>query len=435
VPRFRELSREMQARDDFIARPKNEREALRLQLLNGAWLNALKGSPYYGELARRLKLPDHFGSFEEYSSLVPATPKSALRMAADGFKLCGWRRGKWMATGGSTGVPVRVFWGLRGHLQSLRDQYWARSWWGIEPFDRQAMLWGHERSHGSGLAGNVRRIAVPLVDKLRRRIRFTAYKLDAESLRRYYDVIAGFGPKSLYAYASAAHLLALANRGREPLPRPLQAAFLAAEPVIDAFRESIREVFGCPCAGEYGSIDCGMIAYEHPRGGYRIFERSVYVETVPRGEGFEILVTQLRDTGFPLFRYEVGDMTSAPLMRGANGWEMLANVEGRSYDMLHGPGGAVVYGGAVTQIIKQLPDVAIFAVRQKRDFSISIEIQTCSGNDLAEAEKARIAREVGEILGPVPVEIRRVESLERTAAGKHRWITSELNTPQGAREK
>ena len=424
VPRFRVLSRELEARADFSALPKPIRDRRRLERLNDRWCTAVHEAGYYRELARKLGLPERFDSLQEFAEVVPVTPRQAVRDRPDDFRLPERRRGKWMTTGGSTGVPTRVFWGLDGHLESLRDQYWARSWWGVGVFDRQAMLWGHATSHGTGLAGWGRKMLVPLIDGLRRRMRLSAYRLDHESLRAYFDRIAAFRPVSLYAYGSAAHLLAIANRGRRG-PDSLKVAFLAAEPIQDAFRESIGDVFGCPCAGEYGSIDCGMIAYEHPAGKYRVFERSVVVETVPRDGEYGILVTQLRDTGYPLFRYEVGDMTPAALSCGADGAEVLEAVSGRCYDVLRSPAGAACYGGAVTQILKQLADVALFTVRQGRDFSLTILVQTVSGGDISEDGKRFVATEIAKVLPGVAVGIRTVPEMERTAAGKHRWITSE----------
>ena len=272
-----------------------------------------------------------------------------------------------MLTGGSTGSPTRVYWKLKGHLESLRDQYWARTWWGVAPFDRQAMLWGHSHSFGTGLKGYYHRMAVPVIDGLRGRRRFSAYRMDAETLRKYYDSMARFRPRSLYAYASAAHLFASANRGRPPLSQPLAAAFLAAEPVQQSYRSSIRDVFGCPAVGEYGSIECGMIAYEHPSGGYRVFERSVLVETEKNQNGFQILVTQLRDTGFPLFRYEIGDETPAAVQVSEDGFETLHAIRGRSHDFLWTPLGSAFHAEMITPVIERFPEVVLFNVHQDQE--------------------------------------------------------------------
>ena len=427
VPRFRTLQPEMLSRRKFYALSRNDRGALRLARLNILWKKAATGSRYYAALIRERHLPPGFTSLEEFQALVPITPKAAVRADPAAFRLAGRRRGTWMLTGGSTGAPTRVFWALTGHLESLRDQYFARGWWGVHTFDRMAMLWGHSHSFGRGIAGFSRKLMVPVIDRLRNRMRFSAYQLDAPTLQRYYDAMARFGPASLYAYGSAAHLLACANRGRQPLPQPLKVAFLAAEPILEMFRESIYEVLGCPCAGEYGSIECGMIAYEHPLGMYRVFERSVIVETVPAETGYEIIVTQLRHTGFPLFRYEIGDVAPTPLARGPNGWDTLSTIRGRSHDLLRSPAGAVCHGEALTHIIERIPDVLLFSVVQKATYNLVIQIQTKSGADISPNAANWIKSNVQRLLGnDVPVDVTSVKAEERTLAGKHRWIVSEV---------
>lgn len=428
VPRFRCLDQEMEKRDRFYRLSSQERQDLQLQRLNEAWGVAVQGSKYYSEQLRRLKLPPRFSSLEEFRQLVPRTSKEAVRAAPEAFKIPGHQRGKWMLTGGSTGSPTKVFWKLEGHLESLRDQYWARTWWGVFPFERQAMLWGHSHSFGTGFKGFYHKITIPLIDQLRGRRRFSAYHMGPEALRRYYDEMAAFRPCSLYAYASAGHLLACANYGRPPLPKPLKAAFLAAEPILESYRQSIRQVFGCPAVGEYGSIECGMIAYEHPTDGYRVFQHSVLVETEKDQSGYQILVTQLRDTAFPLFRYEIGDISLDPLKTSSEGFEILRNIEGRSHELIRTPSGNIFHGEMITHIMEQIPEVVIFNVHQDGQLRLHFQIVTKDCEILPASRLEWIRREIYKAIGEkLDIFIAIVPELERTHAGKHRWITSDVN--------
>lgn len=427
VPRFRCLEDEMNRRTQFEHLTLTERNEIRLLRLNEVWRNATQKSRYYAELSQRLKLPDKFSSFEEFRTTVPRTTKDAVRFEPDAFKISGPQRGRWMLTGGSTGSPTKVFWKLEGHLESLRDQYWARTWWGVSPFDRQAMLWGHFHSFSGGLKGLYLRLSIPMIDWLRRRRRFSAYHLDPDSLRKYYDQMAGFHPRSLYAYASAAHLLACANKGRPPLPQPLTAAFLAAEPIFASYRSAIREVFGCPVVGEYGSIECGMLAYEHPRGGYRIFQRSVLVETEKEEFGYQILVTQLRDTAFPLFRYEIGDVTSQPLDLSAEGFETLHTICGRAHDLIRTPSGSVFHGEMLTHILECIPEVVLFHIHQDRQLALHFQVRTSDGKELSQSQIKWISQSMLKVLQEkMDITVTLVPMLDRSLSGKHRWITSDV---------
>ncbi len=296
VPRFRHLDAEFQARDAFAAMSAGDRDLARLERLNCNWAKALAFDGHYARLASRHHLPPRFCSLEEFKDLVPITRREDVCADPAAFKLPDQSGGTWDYSSGSTGDPVRVFWSNRGRLESLRDQYWARSWWGVDPFDRQALLWGHAVLLGSCWQKTWERSSQLVLDRLRGRRRFNAHCLDASSLRASYDAIARFRPVSLYAFASYAHLLALASRDR-PGPRlRLKAAFLTSERILPSHRESIREVFDCACVGEYGSVDCGLIAHEEESRGYRVFERSVLVETLPHETGYSIYITPLLDT-------------------------------------------------------------------------------------------------------------------------------------------
>ncbi|MFZ0052202.1 MAG: hypothetical protein WAK96_10530 [Desulfobaccales bacterium] len=250
--------------------------------------------------------------------------------------------------------------------------------------------------------------------------------MDPTTLREYYDKIVSFRPRSLYAYASAAYLFAWANQGRPPLPQPLTAAFLAAEPVLESYRTAIHEVLGCPSVGEYGSIECGLLAYEHPSGGYRIFQRSVLVETEKDQGGYQILVTQLRDTGFPLFRYEIGDVTPQPLQLSLDGFETLKAIVGRAHDLIRTPSGNVFHGEMITHILERIPEIVLFSIHQDKQLTLHFQVRTSDGQELSKNSIEWITQSMLTALQEqINITFTVVPWLDRTLAGKHRWITSE----------
>ncbi len=432
VPRFRVLDAEFRARDAFDAMTANDRDQLRLERLNRNWSKALTSGGYYGELASRGRLPWHFRSLQEFQQTVPATPRNAVCANPSAFKLADAGHGRWLVSSGSTGLPVRVFWSKAGHLESLRDQYWARTRWGVDPFEPQAMLWGHPPSLEPLLQQTWKRCSLLVLDRFRHRKRFDACHFDTATLRACYEGIARCRATSLYAYASSAHLLALANRDRSNLPVRLTAAFLTSEPILPDYRVSVREVFGCPCVGEYGSADCGLMAHEMDSQGYRVFERSVLVETVAQEIGYAVYATQLRDTGFPLFRYETGDMTLAPLGRNGGDTEILDGICGRRHDVIRSSSGRLHHGMTFELVLKSLPEVALFKVIQHRDLGLDILVQTKSGQRLPVQRENWIRQRAAELVGAdVAVAVRTVDGIERSPAGKHRCVVSELSDRTG----
>jgi phenylacetate-coenzyme A ligase PaaK-like adenylate-forming protein len=70
----------------------------------------------------------------------------------------------------------------------------------------------------------------------------------------------------------------------------------------------IRQKLGCRLAMEYGTVECGNIAYTVPDGRYQVFWDTHLVEAIRTGEhAYEAYVTNLYNKYVPLFRYKLGD--------------------------------------------------------------------------------------------------------------------------------
>ena len=59
----------------------------------------------------------------------------------------------------------------------LRCRYRMQAAWGVDFFDRSAMLWGHSASLKPGLAGYLALVRLPVEDWLRNRLRLSAYQV------------------------------------------------------------------------------------------------------------------------------------------------------------------------------------------------------------------------------------------------------------------
>src|SRR5262249_15953811 len=141
--------------------------------------------PYYRRLAADADLPPRFGTLAEYRAAVPVLPKPVVRARPHDFLSEKAPPGCWKRTGGSTGSPMKVFWGKDAYRKLLHAKYRWLAAWGLDIFDRTAFLWGHSASLAPGLAGCVARWRQPLEDRLRNRIRLSAYHLGHDDLRTY----------------------------------------------------------------------------------------------------------------------------------------------------------------------------------------------------------------------------------------------------------
>jgi phosphoenolpyruvate mutase len=431
LPRFRRAYRslgELAAREAWL---REEIEAWQLRRLNEVWAHAVAHVPHYRRLAAEARLPPRFASLTEYTARVPVLAKAAVAGRAAEFLSEEPACGSWKRTGGSTGAPMDVYWGCEAHLESLRAKYCFLASWDLDIFDRQAYLWGHSASFKPGLAGRLARWRQPLEDWLRHRLRLSAYHLGRDDLRRYLDRIAAFGPRSVYGYSRAVALLAGEAEAARFRCDTLRVAILTGEPATPPLVETIERGLGVQAAVEYGSIECGFLAASDRGRRLRVREDLVLLESVPReDERFDIVVTVLNNPSFPLLRYALGDVTDRPLERPDRGFAVLANVAGRSNDLVLSQTGRRLHSARFDALFKyEAEAVRRFRVRQHADGALTVHLEVDDPKRPVNAPA--LESKIRELVEGYPVQVAVVQTLPQTAAGKHRLVVSDLDLGAG----
>jgi phenylacetate-CoA ligase len=428
LPRFRAAYRAIREMEQREGWSRADLERLQLERLNAVWDHARRHVPHYASVAGRLRLPAQFASLAEFQALVPVLPKEAVRDRPRAFFSAGAGRGFWTRTGGSTGAPMDAFWGRQAHLEMLRGRYRFLAAWGVDIFDRAAFLWGHGCSFEAGLKGRLARWLLPLEDRLRNRIRLSAYCVGPDDLRRYLDRIAAFRPAFLYTYPQSALLLAREAEALRFRCDSLRLVVLSGEPAFPHVIEAVRRAFAAPVAVEYGTIECGFLAGEWPDRTLRVREEHALVETLPRGDGyFDLALTVLDNPSFPLLRYAVGDVTDAPIERPARGLAVLRNVTGRTTDFILSRTGRAVHHIRFDALFKyEMDNVRRFRVHQTTNGGVLVTLELRPGTSL---ETGALERKVSELVEGYPVSVSVVASVPQTPAGKHRLVVSEMEAP------
>src|SRR5205807_1956469 len=145
--------------------------------------------------------------------------------------------------------------------------------------------------------------------------------------------LARFRPALLYAYSTAADLLAKEAEASGFRCPSLKLVALTSEFVFPRTIATIERALGVPAVSEYGSVECGLLAGEGRDRALRAREDHVLLETLPRDDGrYDIVVTVLNNPSFPLLRYALGDVSDAPLDVPARGFARLKNIAGRDND-------------------------------------------------------------------------------------------------------
>lgn len=426
-PRFRGISRElrqMEARENW---PRADIEGLQLERLNDVWSHAITHVPHYRSLCSRLKLPGRFQSLGEFQALVPILPREIVRGNPREFLSEQLERGEWTRTSGSTGTPLQMYWPHSSSVEALRSRYRHQQTFGVDVFDRQAYLWGNGGASTLrwpvSAAANLR---LGVQDWLRNRVRMSPLQAGRAEYQRYLRMLARFQPAAIYAYSSAALLLAReAGPGGLRCPS-LRVAVLSAEPAPPQLVRTVEGALGVPAVNEYGSIESGPIAFEGPDRTLRIREDSLLVETEPRPDGqHDILVTTLHNQSFPLIRYAIGDLTDGPLMVPQVGFAALRNIVGRVNDLLRTRTGRILHWVQVDAVFEHDETVRRYTVHQQRDGAVSVVVEPTDPQTPPDPQ--RLAGAIREMLEGYPVQLSVVPLLPSGPNGKHRWITSELS--------
>jgi phenylacetate-CoA ligase len=337
------------------------------------------------------------------------------------------------STGGSTGEPL-VFYIDRHRAANEWAACWrARSWWGLTWGDSWVWLWGSpiELSASDFIKGTIKRIRNYLLN----RDLLSAFNMSPSTMGRYADVIRRRSPRYIYAYSSAAYLLAqfILQRGIDLSPSPPRVIFTTSDNLYPHMRETITAAFHCPVSVEYGSRDCGFVAHECPQGRIHIHSDRVLLEVV-RGDqpvGFgelgEIVATVLDATAMPFVRYRTGDVGALEDGECSCGrpFPILRSIEGRSSDLLLAPGDRLVHGEAITYVIRQIHGIKAFQVIQEAVDELRIEIVL--SHPQVQLPRNDIRKWVEGVFGvPVRLEIRVVDDIPPASSGKHRYVISKV---------
>lgn len=428
LPRFQRAYR---ALDELAAREawrREEIEAWQLERLNSLWSTATRATPYYAALKRERDLPDRFSTLAEFARTVPVLRKPLVRQYREQFLVPEPGRGIWKTTSGSTGICTAVFWPHEATRQMLRAQYRHLAQWGVDFYDRCLMLWSDRLALKSGPQIRLLRGRRLLEDWLRNRLRLPVNDLDEGTIDRYLDRMAAFGPTHVYAFSSSAYVMARRALERGLTCEALRVVVLTAEPLAPHMRRAIEGGFGAPVAMEYGSVECGMLAAEWPDGTLRVRDDYALVETVPRPDGrFDVLVTPFSNAAFPLIRYEIGDVTDAPLRRPPRGFAIMRGLVGRSNDLLVSRSGSFINDSPVFVMFESCPAIRRYRLRQDGHGAVTGQIEL---DDPAECPDLRaLERRLEHLLHGFPVRLDVVDRIAASAGGKHRWIVTDMMSP------
>lgn len=362
---------------------------------------------------------------------LPILTRDALRAHADALRLQGDFPVETGATGGTTGIPIQIVRDRAGSVWQ-RGCYWRGFGWGGlrlgEPF---VQLFG-------GTLGVAQRRRLDRIKSFFSGKTFLpAFELGPENARRYLEEIRASGARFLVGYTSAVYLLA-SHAERSGVRVRLDAVFPTAELLLDSWRETIARAFGAKVLPYYGCGEIQSLGYACPEAEAPVYhtcdEHSVIEVEQPgggaalAGEG-PFLVTDLDNLATPLIRYRNGDagVLAPPGCRCGRTLGRITRLDGRVNDVLYRTSGDAISGAIGPHAFKMVEGVEQFQIVQKRPGQITINIVRVEGSYVPAVEEPKIERIFKQHLGSdAEIDIRYVDWIPRTAAGKSRFIINEV---------
>lgn len=338
---------------------------------------------------------------------------------------------KMVATGGSTGEPIRVYHDKRFYGEVLA---WRMlSWWGISPGANQAVIFRSIRK------SNIQKFLNFLVWFPTQRIFLDASSIDDVEVMSFLTRFNKFRPSLLKGYVGAISHIATKILQTDIRVFSPKAIWVTAAPLSKVQRNLINKAFAAPVYDQYACSEMHWIAAEcSNQNRLHIFTESRHVEflDLDKLHYFDtslkrIVITDLENYAFPLIRYENGDLGKPVYDKcpcGVN-LPMMESVSGRVSENVQFPDGTFISGEYLTTIFDDNPEaVMAFQVHQHVDYSLEINVvpNTKNPNYSQGIEQVRELL-LEKVRHNVPVRVNYVKNIKNDR-GKTRYVISDLQS-------
>ena len=314
-------------------------------------------------------------------------------------------------TSGTTGSPLVVRFTRDCHKTEMAFRWRHQAWGGVPFLSRSAFVAGHPV-----VPPNQQQLPFWRWDHFEKRLLCSSYHLAPQNLPAYIEAFRRYAPDFIRGYPSSLYLLAQVG-GYKP-----KAIFTSSETLFDFQRATIEQAFGVKVFNWYGNSEMTANIVECPAGNLHYRTDYGVLELLDDGT---MLCTGLNNFGMPFIRYQVGDraFTKLGLCPCGCAFPLIDKIEGRIEDYIRTPDGRLV--GRLDHLFKDIQHVREAQIVQHRLDEIILRIVRADG--FSDTDEAIIRREADQRLGAgMTIRFEYVTSIERTPAGKFRFIVSQL---------
>lgn len=429
VPDFLSYGKEFWLTFNFLQESqwwsRDKLEEYQLQQLRKVLHYAYETVPYYNRLfKKRHLLPGDIRYVSDLGKL-PTLTKDTFKTCFNELVSRNVRTSTFPLnhTSGTTGKPLQFY---QSYSEFEREwaficHQWSRV--GYKPGESLVELRGLPRPRKKNpivhlTSSNVLRLS-PVVE-------------DKSGGQDYLNNIKSFGARFLNGYPSAiATFASIIRRYSLKVPFKLKAIFFSSEIVYDWQREIVEEVFNCPTFSHYGMAEHVTLAAE--------CENNRFYHCVPQygiteidPDTNEIIGTNLYNYINPFIRYRTTDVASSSSFSkcedcGRNYFPIFEKIEGRKEDFIVTPNGALVPPAVLTHPFKDLKYVKSAQLIQTVLDQIVLRVSLFEESGKSEKELMQLRANLIKILGEMEIEVEIVPEIEKTTAGKFKWVQSKIS--------
>lgn len=336
-----------------------------------------------------------------------------------------------MSTGGSTGIPLKFYRDQQCLYERKAQEYYFDSILGWDIGVKTAYF--VSASHYVKSTNRIKAVIRNLTNE--RMLRFDPHNITEEYMYEYTRDFNRFCPDFIKSFPNSLYIYARFLDDKNLQINQVPIVTCTGENLYQQQIELFRKVFNCDVIEKYASHECGVVCCECSfHKGLHVFTEGVYVEIldnnnepVKPGEIGKIIITDLFNKGFPLIRYDIGDLA----VQGDNTQcdcgsylPRIRKIIGRDRDILIDYKGNPKPGYLLVEIINKYNIDCQFQILQDSRDKLLVKLTKTIDHQY----KTALESEFKEIMGGnIDIKFEFHSSIDRDPSGKYRYVVSTLS--------
>jgi phenylacetate-CoA ligase len=388
--------------------------------------------PYYRSLFDRIGITP--GSVKTFSDIerLPLLTKEDVKKNLPNLCACNIpkRQLRQVTTGGSTGMPMSLFYRTRTTASREMAFVWRHwKWAGVTPRDRFVVIRGNRLENERWWK----------YDPRDRSLYLSSFLMSKGNLPRYLARIVNYGPAVVRGYPSSLYQLSRFIASQGITISNVKCVLTSSESLPLDQRQAIERAFGAKVYDHYGHVEICACIMQCEQRRYHIMPEYGYVELLDEegrpvreeGRPAEIIATGFLNDAMPLLRYRTGDIAivSSEVCPCGRNFPTVKSIQGRAQDFVVDRTGQHVTFTCSDEALWGIEEpISAYQYVQEEPgkLVLRLEMQEDLERGVYEAITERFHRK----FATFDLSIEAVRDIPRTVRGKFRYLVQKIQIPR-----